>query len=92
MIVIFVGPVAVARDAKELFSGYEFIYKAAKTPDVERPVHFSLENKLWGAEPTWGERLLGRAVKEVGCSLSVIVYSKHGNRKSLPPPMSDNLT
>ena len=69
MIVIFVGPVAIAGDAEELFSGYEFKYKAAKTPDVERLVNFSFENKLWSAESTWGERLLVRAVKKVRCSL-----------------------
>ena len=72
MIVIFVGPVTVARDAEELFSGYEFKYQAAKTPDVERLVNFSSENKLWGTESTGSEWLLGRTAKKVRCSLLVI--------------------
>lgn len=67
MIVIFVSLVAVAGDAEELFSGYEFIYKAAKTPDVERLVNLSFQNKLWSPKSARGKRLFGRAVKIIRC-------------------------
>jgi hypothetical protein len=69
MVVIFFGPVVVCRNTEQRFSGDEFKNKTTKTPDVERLVHLSLENKLRRPQAKWGDRLLGRIVKKVGYSL-----------------------